>query len=565
MSNDETIRLKLDTSQAQDSAKQLQGELESLEAAADDVGKAAGKMTEGTDKAAAGTKNLGRATLETGRVVQDFAQGGIGGILNNVEGLVSALGMGPGVAGLITGVGVAAFVATPLIKSMWKTLSDGPESIPVDPLERMNGALAESKERLDKLKESWGGSADEARAYNAALAETAKLEKEVTGERERRSALDKARKAEADAANPSSPEAAKVAQEVIAGMGGIDDAVNATRNALAGEDPKLKALREQAADLARRSAERREADPNNLSGRGFFEADQRIVQGQIDAAMKRLEARAVEIATGAREGNRGAIGDIARLLPGAGFAAAEPAGLAAAKEAAESVKRDEQWQKDEAKRKEDAAKARAKTAEEQAKADAKEAEDDAKAQAIFDKGQADYASGLAKMEADRRAMDAKQARVDADRQDRRRLQTIAMNETGTELTDGQAAEALTRADALIKDGMAPAVAGRKALGELIARLMQTAEQSAQMQGMSVADIATLNARLNNLESMQRATRTRLSRGRFEDQGDAGLPWSVFNDFTTGFDSPFVEMQERVETLMRQQPRKPSLLQWAMGQ
>ena len=89
------------------------------------------------DKAAVSTEKLGskmagtgQSLLQGGRVVQDFAQGGLGGILNNIEGLTMALGMGPGLAGVLTVLGVVALVAGPAIKGAFAGLIDGSNDIP---------------------------------------------------------------------------------------------------------------------------------------------------------------------------------------------------------------------------------------------------------------------------------------------------------------------------------------------------------------------------------------------------------------------------------------------------
>ncbi len=66
---------------------------------------------------------FGQSALQSGRVIQDFAQGGIPGILNNIEGLTQALGGGPGLAGVLTIAGVAAFVFRPQIDALLKSLN----------------------------------------------------------------------------------------------------------------------------------------------------------------------------------------------------------------------------------------------------------------------------------------------------------------------------------------------------------------------------------------------------------------------------------------------------------
>lgn len=75
-----------------------------------------------TAKAKSGLAGLGQTGLQTGRVIQDFAQGGIGGVLNNIEGFTQAVGLGPGAAGALTILGVVAFVAGPHLLTLAKSL-----------------------------------------------------------------------------------------------------------------------------------------------------------------------------------------------------------------------------------------------------------------------------------------------------------------------------------------------------------------------------------------------------------------------------------------------------------
>lgn len=61
------------------------------------------------DAAAKRTRNLGGATLEAARAFED-AQYGIRGVLNNIPGLISMLGGGPGLAGVISILAVATTI-----------------------------------------------------------------------------------------------------------------------------------------------------------------------------------------------------------------------------------------------------------------------------------------------------------------------------------------------------------------------------------------------------------------------------------------------------------------------
>jgi hypothetical protein len=88
----------------------------------DEAGKAIDRFTQRTDGARNKVANFGQSALQAGRVVQDFTQGGIGGILNNIEGLAMALGGGAGLAGILTIVGTGLFILKPHIQEIGEAL-----------------------------------------------------------------------------------------------------------------------------------------------------------------------------------------------------------------------------------------------------------------------------------------------------------------------------------------------------------------------------------------------------------------------------------------------------------
>src|SRR4051794_19063564 len=61
---------------------------------------------DGIEKLGGNSKRSAQGLLDLGRAVQDFQAAGLGGILNNIEGLARGLGMGAGLAGVLTIVGV---------------------------------------------------------------------------------------------------------------------------------------------------------------------------------------------------------------------------------------------------------------------------------------------------------------------------------------------------------------------------------------------------------------------------------------------------------------------------
>jgi hypothetical protein len=98
-------------------APQAESGLKKVTAATKEATAAKEKLAVATERATSKLQGLGQTGLQTGRIVQDFAQGGVGGVLNNIEGFAMAVGGGPGMAGALTTLGVAAFVAKPLIVS----------------------------------------------------------------------------------------------------------------------------------------------------------------------------------------------------------------------------------------------------------------------------------------------------------------------------------------------------------------------------------------------------------------------------------------------------------------
>jgi hypothetical protein len=96
-------------------AEELDKETRRLAASHKELSRSIEAVEKGFPKASSGMAGFGQSAMQTGRVAQDFAQGGIGGILNNIEGLTMALGGGAGLAGALTLVGVAFLALKPKI------------------------------------------------------------------------------------------------------------------------------------------------------------------------------------------------------------------------------------------------------------------------------------------------------------------------------------------------------------------------------------------------------------------------------------------------------------------
>jgi hypothetical protein len=140
-------------------------------------------------KAAGSSKEMSMRILNLGRAAQDLAQGGLGGVINNIEGIVGGGGLA---AGVLTGIGTAALLATPYIKEWWKTLQGAGDKIPEskDAIEKYTEAINKNKEAIKSLKEQSELTYAELDRYKDLVDKTAKLEEEQANAREARMVKD---------------------------------------------------------------------------------------------------------------------------------------------------------------------------------------------------------------------------------------------------------------------------------------------------------------------------------------------------------------------------------------
>lgn len=94
-------------------------------------------------------RNLGYAALEASRGIEDL-QYGVGGIINNIPGLVMALGGG---AGLTAAISITAVAVNQLVKHVFPEWEGGVKKIKEEH-EKLTGALKEQKEALDALEKA---------------------------------------------------------------------------------------------------------------------------------------------------------------------------------------------------------------------------------------------------------------------------------------------------------------------------------------------------------------------------------------------------------------------------
>lgn len=123
--------------------------------------------------------------LNAGRAIQDFAQGGIGGILNNIEGLVGGSGA---LAGVLTAVGVAAYFAWPKVKEWADGMGALGETFKptAERLEGLTEAIKKNKEEMGKLKDQGELTYMELLKYKELVGKTAELEEQAANAREAR-------------------------------------------------------------------------------------------------------------------------------------------------------------------------------------------------------------------------------------------------------------------------------------------------------------------------------------------------------------------------------------------
>jgi hypothetical protein len=136
-------------------------------------------------KASGTSREMQMRILNLGRAAQDLAQGGFGGIINNIEGIVGGGGLA---AGVLTAIGTAALLATPAIKEWVKSLGAGAETFKptFEGLEKYTEAIGKNKKAIAELKEKTSLTYDELLKYKDLVHETTKLEEDQANAREAR-------------------------------------------------------------------------------------------------------------------------------------------------------------------------------------------------------------------------------------------------------------------------------------------------------------------------------------------------------------------------------------------
>lgn len=143
------------------------------------------------EKAGGKAANFGNAMLQGSRGIQDFSAAGLPGVVNNLEGLATALGLTAGAAGGITLVAVGldllvrnwdkiktAFGAPEEVKAFWSAIT--PDEATQRRLEAFNKQLETQAMMYERIAETRKASIESARQEDELLQKRAELWKGIT-------------------------------------------------------------------------------------------------------------------------------------------------------------------------------------------------------------------------------------------------------------------------------------------------------------------------------------------------------------------------------------------------
>lgn len=279
---DEVVRKAVEATQAQRALNQILEE-----------------STTTAHASAAGVKQLGAASGDSGRAmltasyaVQDFtsvlAGGGglsraLGSVQNNIPGLLSSLGAGAGLAGVVSVASVGVGILLDQFLRLYASW-DG-------------GGTEKEAERLQKLAEA---------AENARKA----IQGQIDALRSREN---------------KSGEGAEIVKAAIGEAGGVDATVAAVQKQL-GAESDLPRLQGQLTDAERRQAraEARKAAGLDVGPGAGVELDESTkalaaIRDAIKATEDDVRQRAQQAVVAATQGDKSAIADLARRFPGSAF------------------------------------------------------------------------------------------------------------------------------------------------------------------------------------------------------------------------------------------------------
>lgn len=309
-----------------------------------------GRGTKGAvDEAGKRVAEMGRAALNASQSLQDFAQGGVGGVLNNlprlaedaakfvpkVDKLAAAFGGPLGLAAAATGVSVALYSLAPLFLKAIDLATRGSEVFPktAGGLKAMEAEIKANAKSLEDMEANWRGTSAELEKANKLIERNAELERKAAEARKRESKVESMADKEAD--GKLDKEGGEIATEAIARAGGAKKVIGQVAEQTTRESAAVDGAQKE---LARATAEKEAADrdfaranPSDWQHYGRTKkrkdaADKAVAdaQGRLAAGRKAAEDRAADLVTSAGAGDVGAIEELAGRLPWTEIAEATP-------------------------------------------------------------------------------------------------------------------------------------------------------------------------------------------------------------------------------------------------
>jgi|GEM_PF-6493157 len=302
-----------------------------------DLTKALREEKDALDDANDAAKEGGQSLASLEGVFTSLTTNGIKGTVSGLAGLAKAIGP---TGWAIVGAQAAAVAFDwlgPSIANAFSEWTKGSNKIPesTDAFDRLSTALKTARDDLNAMAKGWRGSAEEVAKYNELTATTARLEREVNDEKERRGRID-AIKREAE---QSGREGGDIARQAIQNAGGADAVVQQVVQAR-GVDPT--AARGIIAQIAKVEGQQdtlyRQGNAAGAANLGpVIEGLRRKLKQAEDEAQRKAVAGAQDLVGMAGQGDQAAIGELARVLPGRDFDQATHAGIAAQNAEVEAV------------------------------------------------------------------------------------------------------------------------------------------------------------------------------------------------------------------------------------
>lgn len=278
-------------------------------------------------KAGGAFGKYGQEIRQLGYVTQDFAQGGLGGILNNIDGLLYKF---PAFAGAATIVGTAIWALGPPIKQMIEGLIAGSNKIPetTDLLEKLEGQVKKNADRLKELKDKQEVTNAEYAEYNKILAAQNDLEKQANDEREKRAAWEAQLRKEREEREPERPESAAVVGKTLSEMGGAEKVTEELTRKMG--DVELPAVAAEQAERLEDLRAKQKAAPS-FEEWNYLAGEIAKVENMLGDAQRDIAERAKGIVQGALTGDETQIRNLAGAFPRGGFDKATPEAITNAK------------------------------------------------------------------------------------------------------------------------------------------------------------------------------------------------------------------------------------------